>query len=258
MLITLTTDFGYADPFVGIMKGVIFSINPQAQIVDLNHGIPAHDIMVAALVLRYSAPYFPRGTIHVVVVDPGVGSARRPLLIESQGSYLIGPDNGVLSLVMEGKESPRVFHLSNPRYQLQPTSSTFHGRDIFAPTAAYLSLPIAPEQFGEITDQFARLFWPTVLETENSLTGEVVYIDGFGNLFTNIEAADLKKCSGEPLRITLRDLSILGPAANYAAVQPDEYVALINSWGLLEIAVSQGSARQHSGAVIGDKVQVTW
>jgi S-adenosylmethionine hydrolase len=258
MLITLTTDFGYADPFVGIMKGVIFSINPQAQIVDLNHGIPAHDVMAAALVLRYSATYFPRGTVHVVVVDPGVGSARRPLLIEFEGSYFIGPDNGVLSLVLEGKELPRVFHLANARYQLQPTSSTFHGRDIFAPTAAYLSLSMTAEQFGEITDQFVRLFWPTVLETENSLTGEVVYIDGFGNLFTNIEAAALEKRSGEPLRITLRDLSILGPAVNYAAVKSGEYVALINSWGLLEIAVSLGNARQRSGAVVGDKVQVTW
>lgn len=258
MLITLTTDFGYTDPFVGIMKGVIFSINPQAQIVDLNHGIPAHDVMAAALVLRYAAPYFPRGTIHVVVVDPGVGSARRPLLIESEGSYFIGPDNGVLSLVMEGKEAPRVFHLSNPRYQLQPSSSTFHGRDIFAPTSAYLSLSMAAEQFGEIIDQFVRLFLPIVLETEKSLTGEVVYIDGFGNLSTNIEAADLTKRLGEPLRITLRNLSIFGPAANYAAVKPGEYVALINSWGLLEIAVSQGSARQRSGAVVGDKVQVTW
>lgn len=258
MLITLTTDFGYDDPFVGIMKGVIFSINPQAQIVDLNHGIPAHDVMAAALVLRYSVRYFPRGTIHVVVVDPGVGSARRPLLVEFEGNYFIGPDNGVLSLVMEGKERPRIFCLSNPCYQLEPTSSTFHGRDIFAPTAAYLSLPVAPEQFGEMTDQFARLFWPTVLKTETTLTGEIVYIDGFGNLFTNIDAADLEKRSGECLRISVRDLSILGLAANYAAVEPGAYVALINSWDLLEIAVFQGSAQQRSRAMIGDKVQVTW
>ncbi|HZD39851.1 MAG TPA: SAM-dependent chlorinase/fluorinase [Terriglobales bacterium] len=257
MLITLTTDFGYADPFVGIMKGVLFGINPQAQIVDLNHGIPPQDIMAAALVLRYSAAYFPRGTIHVVVVDPGVGSARRPLLIESEGSHFIGPDNGVLSLVMEGEEQPRIFHLSNPRYQLQPTSSTFHGRDIFAPTAAYLSLGFAPEEFGEMTDQCAQLFWPTVLKTDTTLTGEIVYIDGFGNLSTNIDATDLKNRPKERLRIILRDLSILGLAANYAAVEPGEYVALINSWGLLEIAVCQGSARQRSRARVGDKVQVT-
>jgi S-adenosyl-L-methionine hydrolase (adenosine-forming) len=258
MLITLTTDFGYTDPFVGIMKGVICGINPQARIVDLSHGIPAQGIMAAALALRYSTPYFPRGTIHVVVVDPGVGSARRPLLAEFEGNYFIGPDNGVLSLVMEGKEPTRIFHLSNPRYQLQPTSASFHGRDIFAPTAAYLSLPIAPEQFGEITDQFAKLFWPPLLRTDATLTGQIVYVDSFGNLFTNIGANDLKERSGQPLRVTLRDLSILGLAANYAAVEQGEYVVLVNSWGLLEIAVCQGSAQKRSRAIVGDKVQVTW
>ena len=118
MLITLTTDFGYTDPFVGIMKGVICGINPQARIVDLSHGIPAQNIMAAALVLRQSAQYFPRGTIHAVVVDPGVGSARRPLLVELEESYFIGPDNGVLSLVMEAKRPTRIVHLSNPSYQL--------------------------------------------------------------------------------------------------------------------------------------------
>ena len=258
MLITLTTDFGYADPFVGIMKGVICGINPEARIVDLSHGIPAQDIMAAALVLRQSAQYFPRGTIHVVVVDPGVGSARWPLLVELEGSYFIGPDNGVLSLVMEAKRPARIVHLSNPSYQLRPTSATFHGRDIFAPTAAYLSRGIAPEAFGETTDDFAKLIWPTVLKTETAIRGEIVYIDGFGNLFTNIGANDLKGLPRHELQITLRALSILGLAANYAAVEPDKYVALINSWGLLEIAIYKGSAQQGSGAIIGDKVQVTW
>jgi S-adenosylmethionine hydrolase len=258
MLITLTTDFGYTDPFVGIMKGVICGINPRARIVDLSHGIPAQDIMAAALILRQSAQYFPRGTIHVAVVDPGVGGARRPLLVELEASYFIGPDNGVLSLVMEAKMPTRIVHLSNPGYQLQPTSATFHGRDIFAPTAAYLSRGIAPEAFGETTDDFAKLIWPTVLKTETTIRGEIVYIDGFGNLFTNIGADDLKELSGHRLRITLRDLSILGLAANYAAVEQDKYVGLINSWGLLEIAIYKGSAQKRSGAIIGDKVQVTW
>ena len=258
MLITLTTDFGYTDPFVGIMKGVICGINPQAQIVDLSHGIPAQDIMAAALVLRQSAQYFPRGTIHVAVVDPCVGSARRPLLVELEASYFIGPDNGVLSLVMEEKEPARIVHLSNPSYQLGPTSATFHGRDIFAPTAAYLSRGIAPEAFGETTDDFAKLIWPTVLKTETTIRGEIVYIDGFGNLSTNIGADDLKELPRHEVKITLRDLSILGLAANYAAVEQDKYVGLINSWGLLEIAIYKGSAQKRSGAIIGDKIQVTW
>ena len=258
MLITLTTDFGYTDPFVGIMKGVIYGINPQAQVVDLSHGIPAQNIMAAALVLRQSVRYFPRGTIHVAVVDPGVGSTRRPLLIEFEESYFIGPDNGVLSLVMEEKTPGRIIHLSNPAYQLQPTSATFHGRDIFAPAAAYLSRGVAPEAFGETIKDFARLTWPGVMKTGTTIKGEIVYIDGFGNLFTSISADDLKEVRERKLRITLRDLSILGLAANYAAVEQDKYLALINSWGLLEIAVYKGSAQQCSGAIIGDKVEVTW
>lgn len=258
MLITLTTDFGYTDPFVGIMKGVIYGINPQAQIVDLSHGIPAQNIMAAALLLRQSAQYFPRGTIHVAVVDPGVGTARRPLLVELEENYLIGPDNGVLSLVMEARKPARIVHLSNPDYQLRPTSATFHGRDIFAPAAAYLSRGIAPETFGETTWDFTKLVWPAVLKTETTLIGEIVYIDGFGNLSTNIGAYDLNGLSGHGPRITLRELSILGLSASYAAVEQDQYVALINSWGLLEIAIYQGNAQKRSGAIIGDKVRVTW
>ncbi|HSE87339.1 MAG TPA: SAM-dependent chlorinase/fluorinase [Candidatus Binatia bacterium] len=257
MLITLTTDFGYTDPFVGIMKGVIGGINPQARIVDLSHGIPAQDIMAAALVLRHSARYFPRGTIHVAVVDPGVGSARRPLLVEFEGNYFVGPDNGVLSLALEGKGPARIVHLSNPSYQLRPTSATFHGRDIFAPTAAYLSRGIATEDFGEITEDFATLIWPTVVKTKTSITGQIVYIDVFGNLYTNIGANDLKELSGQQFMIMLRDLSITGLATNYAAVEPGKYVALINSWELLEIAVYNGNAHKKSGAVMGDTVHVT-
>jgi S-adenosyl-L-methionine hydrolase (adenosine-forming) len=257
MLITLTTDFGYTDPFVGIMKGVICGINPQARIVDLSHGVPAQDITAAALVLRHSARYFPRGTIHVAVVDPGVGSARRPLLVEFEGNYFIGPDNGVLSLALEGKGPARIVHLSNPSYQLRPTSATFHGRDIFAPTAAYLSRGIATEDFGEITEDFVTLIWPTVLKTETTITGQIVYIDVFGNLYTNIGANDLKELSGQQFMIMLRDLSIAGLATNYAAVEQGKCVALINSWELLEIAVYNGNAHKKSGAVVGDKVHVT-
>jgi S-adenosyl-L-methionine hydrolase (adenosine-forming) len=257
MLITLTTDFGYTDPFVGIMKGVIYGINPQAQVIDLSHGIPAQNIMAAALVLRQSARYFPPGTIHVAVVDPGVGSTRRPLLMELEESYFIGPDNGVLSLVIEEKTPGRIIHLSNRVYQLQPTSATFHGRDIFAPAAAYLSRGVAPETFGETIRDFARLTWPAVIKTGTMIKGEIVYIDGFGNLSTNIGTDDLKELTRHNPTITLRDLTIFGLSRNYAGVEQDKYVALINSWGLLEIAIYRGNAQQRSGAIIGDQVQVT-
>ncbi len=258
MLITLTTDFGYKDPFVGIMKGVIYRINPQAQVVDLSHGMPAQNIMAAALVLRQATPYFPRGTIHVVVVDPGVGSTRLPLLVESEGNYFIGPDNGVLSLVVGERTPGPIIHLSNPAYQLQPTSATFHGRDIFAPAAAYLSRGVAPETFGETIKDFARLTWPAVIKTGTTIKGKIVYVDGFGNLSTNIGADDLKELTRHNPTITVRDLTIFGLSRNYAGVEQDKYVALINSWGLLEIAIYKGNAQQRSGAIIGDQVQVTW
>jgi S-adenosyl-L-methionine hydrolase (adenosine-forming) len=256
MLITLTTDFGYADPYAGIMKGVIFGIDPQARIVDLSHGVPAQDIMAAALLLRHSSPYFPRGTIHLAVVDPGVGSARRPLLVEADGNYFIGPDNGVLSLAPDRRRPTRIIELSNPNYHLQPTSATFHGRDIFAPVAAHLSLGIAAQAFGETISDWVELPWPGIVRTETTIEGEIVYIDGFGNLFTNIRAHDLEELSGDLLSITVRDLSIPGLESNYAAVEPGKYVALINSWGLLEIAIYKQSAQRRSGAIVGDKVKV--
>ena len=256
MIITLTTDFGYMDPFVGIMKGVIYKINPQAQVVDVTHGIAAQDVTAAALVLSQSVQYFPRGSTHVAVVDPGVGSTRRALLIQSDGNYLIGPDNGVLSVATGVKKPRRIFDLSKSDYRLQPTSSTFHGRDIFAPAAASLSLGVAPEALGEPVNDFTQLSLPKVLMTEGTLNGEIIYIDTFGNLFTNIRGDDLRKLNNEPVRIILGDLSVAGLAPSYAAVKPGDYVALINSWGLLEIAVCQESAQIRSGARIGDKVFV--
>jgi S-adenosyl-L-methionine hydrolase (adenosine-forming) len=256
MLITLTTDFGYTDPFVGIMKGVMYGINPLAQVIDLSHGIPPQNIMAAAFLLRHSVPYFPCRTIHVAVVDPGVGGKRRPLLVESGGSYFIGPDNGLLSFTTEAKSPIRIVHLSNPNYHLQPMSATFHGRDIFAPVAAYLSLGIAPEALGEIADDLVKLRWPAIVKTKTAIEGEIVYIDIFGNLFTNIRSDDLRELSRTQLRIMIRDLSIPELSTHYTAVEQGKYVALINSWGLLEIAVYKESAQRRSGAAIGDKVQV--
>ena len=149
MIITLTTDFGLQDAFVCVMKGVIASINAQVRVVDLTHGIPAQDILAGALTLRHSIAYFPAGTIHVGLIDPGVGSARVPLLIECGGNYFIGPDNGVLSLAIDERHPARITRLSNPAYQLQPASATFHGRDIFAPAAAHLSRGVSPSAYGE-------------------------------------------------------------------------------------------------------------
>ena len=257
MLITLTTDFGLQDPFVGIMKGVIAGINSGVEVVDLTHGIPAQDVMAGALTLRHSIRYFPRGTIHVAVVDPGVGSARRPVLIECDGSYLIGPDNGLLSLTIADKKPGVIVHLANPAYHLQPISSTFHGRDIFAPVAGHLSLGVPVTAFGPSLETFDRLDLPRAVRSANELVGEIVYIDSFGNLFTNIEEHDLTGLAREQISITLGAIRILGLVSNYSAANAGNFVAVVNSWGLLEIAVRHGNARQSSGAMIGDKVKVT-
>jgi S-adenosylmethionine hydrolase len=254
MIITLTTDFGYKDGFAGIMKGVIAGINPQAQVVDLSHGVPPQDITSAALLLRYSVPYFPRGTIHVVVVDPGVGSERRPILIEAGADYLIGPDNGVLSLAAAAAPTARVIHLTNSEYHRPEVGNTFHGRDVFAPVAAHVSLGTPPESLGQPVHDFVQLTWPPVTVTETAVRGKIVYIDGFGNLFTNIREQDLVGLPRAKLAFELGGVTIQGLADHYAAAGPGTLVALINSWKLLELAVYGGSAQQRCGARIGDQV----
>jgi S-adenosylmethionine hydrolase len=256
MIITLTTDFGYQDSFVGIMKGVIAGINPQARVIDITHGIPPQDILAGALTLRHSVKYFPPGTIHVAVVDPGVGSARRPLLIRSEGNYFLGPDNGVLSLAVENIPSTYIMHLSNPTYHLHPTSTTFHGRDIFAPAAAHLSLGIPVSAFGEPWDTIVRLTIPEVVRKERSIEGEIIYIDNFGNLFTNFGEHDL---SGQPLEnldIGIGSVRVRGLSRSYAGVQEGDLVAVLNSWGLLEIAVYKDNVQKRIGAKIGTKVEI--
>ena len=255
-MITLTTDFGYKDPFVGIMKGVIGGINPQARIIDLTHGIAPQEIVGAALLLHHAVNYFPRGSIHVAVVDPGVGSDRRPILIEARGNYFIGPDNGIFSLALRDEVPSRIVHLSNPAYHRMPVSTTFHGRDIFAPVAAHLSLGVDCTVMGEATGEFTRLPWPAVTATSNGLEGEIVYIDGFGNLFTSVGVEDLKALSSDRLEFTVCGVVTQGLVTHYAAAAVGDFVALINSWGLLEIAVYRGNAQDRCGARTGDKIQI--
>jgi len=254
-LITLLTDFGHKVPFVGVMKGVICGINPNVRIIDLTHGIPPQDVMAGALALRHSVPFFPRGTIHVAVVDPGVGSHRRPLLIESDGCLFIGPDNGVLSLAF-AEEAPTTTELSNETFHLKPTSTTFHGRDIFAPISAYLSLGIAPYHFGRKADDIQRLQWPQVIQAEDTIEGEVIYADGYGNLITNIQESDLMTLSTASVTVSLNGLTVNGLAPNYSSGAEGSYVALINSWGLLEISLFKGNAQLQSGVKIGGPVRI--
>lgn len=256
-IISLLTDFGAQDAFVGIMKGVILGINPSVSLVDLSHEVPPQGILAGALLLRNAAPFFPPGTIHVAVVDPGVGSARRALLLETRNAFFIGPDNGLLSLAAPAETVTRMVHLTNAEYFLSPGSHTFHGRDVFAPVAAHLSLGVAPERFGPLVTDMERLTLPPAARGAAGLNGSVMYIDRFGNVVTNLTEADLRPFPKESLLVSIGPVRVHGVVATYAAVEVGALAALINSWGMLEIAVRNGSAAQQLGAQFGQPVQVT-
>ena len=255
-IITLTTDFGAADPFVGIMKGVIVGRAPTARVVDLTHGIPPHDVLAGALVLRHSVPYFPRGTIHLAVVDPGVGSERRALCVETPGALLVGPDNGLLSLAAAPGEIRRIVHLNEERFFLSPRSRTFHGRDVFAPVAAALAAGTPVEKLGSEVRDMQRLDLPPVMREAHALRGQVIYVDHFGNLATNVSAADLAGLASPRPKIAIGSLRLHGLASSYAAGAPGEPLAVLNSWGLVEIAVREGSACNRLGAGVGAPVVI--
>ena len=252
-LITLTTDFGLRDPFVGIMKGVIHSIHPEATVVDLSHQVESFDVLEGALLLAQSYPYFPPGSIHVVVVDPGVGSERRPLLASTAQAHFIGPDNGVFSLVYERESSVQVRRITADHYFRKPVSQTFHGRDIFAPAAAWLSKGLAPEKFGgEITD-YVRL---AVAKPERAgprlVRGAVLRVDKFGNVITNFRQSDLP--AGGCFRLVLKGRPVTRLVASYSDGLAGELFLIVGSAGLIEIAARQVSAAEALAARRGDDV----
>ena len=263
----MTTDFGLEDAYVGMMKGVILSINPEARIVDLSHSIQPQDIAQASFVLGKSYKFFPQGTVHVAVVDPGVGGGRRAVILRASRYFFVAPDNGVLSHVLAeagGKEDGcghrglgwggEAVSLSNPDYWLTPPSATFHGRDIFAPVAAHLSLGVPLDRFGESISSLVSLpISKPRLEGEGTLVGHVVHIDHFGNLITDIEPGDL---SHQDPVIEVCGRRIEGLSPYYEA--GGELLALIGSVGTLEIAVRNGSAARVLGAGIGAEVKATW
>ena len=249
-IITLTTDFGLDDPFAAIMKGVILSVNPKARIVDITHGVPAHDILAGAMALQSSCSHFPKGTIHLAVVDPGVGSSRRPLLAVCDHHAFVGPDNGLLSPSMQSQKGVQVIHLTQEAFFVKPVSQTFHGRDIFAPVAAWLSLGKLPESFGPVIDDWIRLDWPVPRRVGESLFGTVLRVDRFGNLITNISAADLARSTTatEVIEITIKGRTIRRFCRSYSEAVSNEPFAIIGSAGLLEISVRQASAAALLGA----------
>ena len=262
-IITLLTDFGKSDYFVGAVKGAILTINPAARIVDITHEIAPHDVESAAFTLLAANSAFPDGTIHVAVVDPGVGSSRRPLLIRAHGQYFIGPDNGILSYVCESPERAgvEVFHLNKAKYFRRPVSQTFHGRDVFAPVAAALSNGIHPEQLGTRIRDYVRL--PPIapeVSGKGKIKGRIIHIDRFGNCVTNISPAEL---SAEMIEAGAR-LSIKGKVVksfrNFFAEDTetrDELFGIWGSAGFLEIAAANKSAAKLLKAKRGDPTVVS-
>ncbi|MDD5560405.1 SAM-dependent chlorinase/fluorinase [Candidatus Methylomirabilis sp.] len=259
-IVTLLTDFGLSDPFVGMMKGVILGINPHAVLVDLCHGSKAYEPSEAAFALITAYRFFPQGTIHVAVIDPGVGGPRRPLLVTCDGHLFIGPDNGLLAPLAEKAESSGVRAITATRYFLHPVSVTFHGRDIFAPVAAHLSLGVEPAELGEPIDDYVRLTLPRAAPFGTSgIKGEILHIDRFGNLVTNVTRVDLKHlAAGDlPAEFLVHVAGLEVPiVAYYGQVAPGVPGAVIGSADCLEIFVNQGDASRLLGVGRGAEVVV--
>lgn len=259
-LITLTTDFGHADHFVGVVKGVILNINPDVQIVDICHEVNSYDIFDAAFTLAQSYRLFPPDTIHLVVVDPGVGTARRPLLARTVEYKFIAPDNGVLSLIYEREESIEVRHVTSDHYFLNPVSNTFHARDIFAPVAGWLSKGLEVDKFGEPISDFAKFTSPRPKRVSDQLVkGIVLRVDKFGNIITNITPEDVPALFAEnppPFKIIIGQQEITKLNLAYSMGKPSEIFAIVGSSGYVEICTNRGSAAKVLDAGRGAEVGV--
>lgn len=259
-IITLTTDFGTNDHFIGTMKGVILSIEPDAQIIDICHAVQAFDVLDGALTISQAYSYFPTGTIHMVVVDPGVGTARRPLIVSSDRHHFVAPDNGVLSLIYQREQRLSARHVTGEHYFLQPVSNTFHARDVFSPVAAYLAKGVDPEKFGEAVTDFVRFSAPKPkAANENTLRGVVLKVDRFGNLITNITPQDAPMLFGEnpgAFKIVVGQREIREIKEAYALGAPGEVFGIMGSMGYLEVAANRGSAAQLLGVGKGTDVNI--
>jgi S-adenosyl-L-methionine hydrolase (adenosine-forming) len=259
-VITLTTDFGSNDHFVGVMKGVILDIIPEAQIVDICHSVQAFDVLDGALTISQAYSYFPTRTVHIVVVDPGVGTARRPILASSDKYHFVAPDNGVLSMVYARESRMHVRHITSDHYFLQPVSNTFHARDIFAPVAAYLAKEVDSLKFGEEVQEYVRFSAPKPKAVdENRLRGVVLKVDRFGNLITNITPQDapmLFEAGASGFKIVAGSREITELRNAYAEGAPGEVIGILGSMGFLEIAANRSAATQLTGIGKGSEVSI--
>ncbi len=259
-VITLLTDFGSKNGFTGVLKGVIWKIAPGTDIADITHEITPQNIMEGAIALWRAVPFFPAGTIHVAVVDPGVGTARRAIAAQIGDQYCVGPDNGIFTPLMEQAESKgqavKIFHLDHPEFWLPEVSNTFHGRDIFAPVAAHLAAGVPIEKIGTLIHDPVRLAMPKPVNTGHGWQGQVVLIDIFGNIATNL-SGDLVR-DKQNVTIRIGGESIQGLVQSYGDRASGEIVALIDSENFLEVAVVNGNGAQKIGVAVGDQVELVY
>ena len=259
-IVTLTTDFGTSDHFVGAVKGVILDIVPEAAIVDITHAIQAFDVLDGAIAISQTYSYFPTGTVHMVVVDPGVGTTRRPIIASSDGYHFVAPDNGVLSMVYAKEDRIHVRHVTSEHYFRQPVSNTFHGRDVFAPVAAYLAKLVDSHKFGDEIEDYVKFAAPKPKPAgDNRLRAVVLKVDRFGNLITNLTPQDAPNLFGAdpaPFKIVVGSKEITDIRTNYAEGAPGEVFGILGSMGYLEIVANRAPAAQVTGAGKGSEVSI--
>jgi len=258
-IITLTTDFGPSSRYVAAMKGVILSMNPQVRLVDLTHAIPPQDVRAGAIALAETVPFFPPDSIHLAVVDPGVGSGRRIIYARIGGQQFVAPDNGLLSRLAEREQPTKIVSVEDPRFWRATVSTTFHGRDVMAPVVARLSLGLVPDALGPPLEQLTKLAWPEVQRVANHIDGEVIEVDSFGNLITNVTRDMLADVpADESVTVTCDEHQTHGVFATYSDQPPMTLVAVIGSGDKLELAIVEENASKMLGVKAGAPVRVSW
>jgi hypothetical protein len=254
------TDFGQKDAYVAAMKGTILVICPNATVIDISHDITRFNIVQAAFVLLHASKYFPANSIHLVVVDPGVGTSRRRIIVQGKRCYYVGPDNGVVSLASQVEGIKKIVQITEKKFMRSNVSATFEGRDIFAPVAAHLAQGVPINSFGPTLDQMSYLIIPPPLTSNNSIAGEIIHTDGFGNIITNInnsQVQDLLKV-GQECQISINHVSKrMKYMKSYGYVSPGELVIITGSSNFVEVSINQGNAQQFFNAVTGDPIEIT-
>ena len=256
-IVTLTTDFGLGDHYAGVMKGVILGICPNARIVDITHDCRPYDVSEAAFTIAQAYRYFPPKTVHVVVVDPGVGTERRAILVQVAGQFFVGPDNGAFAFILS-ESKPSVREVTNRKYFRQPVSQTFHGRDVFAPVAAHLAKGVSAARMGKPIDNYLR---PRSLQPERTArrgwTGTILKVDRFGNLITNFLASEFPRALEGPFEMAVGLRQVNRLALNYEQFGPGEVFVIVGSSGYLEVSAGQASAAKILGVAAGAPVELT-